>query len=442
MVKDSLKELSVRKIIEHLDRFIVGQTAAKRSVAVALRNRWRRLQLEPEARQEILPKNILLVGPTGVGKTEIARRLAAFAGSPFIKVEATKYTEIGYVGRDVEQIIRDLLERAIAMLREHERAALSERATANAEDRLLKVLVGDTAGEDTREKFRAMLRSGELDERSVDLDLRESRAASMPTFDIPGSPGAQMGMLNINDVFGKMMGEKTVKKTLNVAQAQRLLIEEEADRLVDDDAVIRDAIIQVEQHGFVFIDEIDKICVAPEKRGATDISREGVQRDLLPLIEGTAVSTRHGIVRTDHILFIASGAFHAVKPADLMPELQGRLPVRVELAPLTRDDFIRILTEPEYNLTRQYQLLIATEGVKLRFNKKAIHEIASLSAKINANVENIGARRLHTVMEKVLEEISFAAGDDGIKEYEVTAAHVRKKIGDLLEKTDLNRFIL
>ncbi len=437
----ALKDIGVHKIIAELDRSIIGQADAKRAVALALRNRWRRLRLDAEARREILPKNILMVGPTGVGKTEIARRLAALADSPFIKVEATKYTEVGYVGRDVEQIIRDLVERAITMVRDKAREKIRAKAIAKAEERLILALVGEQASEETKDRFLRMLRQGELDGRDVTIDMRESRAPPMASMDVPGMPGAQMGMLNLNDVFGKMFGEQSTKKTIPVAKARQYLEDEEAGKMLDNDALTRAAMLSVEQNGIVFIDEIDKICVH-SSRSSGEVSREGVQRDLLPLIEGTAVSTRHGIVRTDHILFIASGAFHASKPSDLMPELQGRLPVRVELLPLTRDDFIAILTEPRYSLTRQYQLLIETEGVRLRFSAKAVKEIASLSVKINENMENIGARRLHTVLEKVLEEISFKAGSDDVKEYRVTDKHVREKIGDLLEKGDLSRFIL
>ncbi|MEX2310917.1 MAG: ATP-dependent protease ATPase subunit HslU, partial [Rhodospirillales bacterium] len=389
-----------REIVSELDRYIIGQKDAKKAVAIALRNRWRRQQLDDDMREEVLPKNILMIGPTGVGKTEIARRLAKLAQAPFIKVEATKFTEVGYVGRDVEQIIRDLLEVALHMSREQMRQRVEARAELNAENRVVDALVGENASKDTREKFRAMLRDGQLADKEIEIELSDS-GGGMPTFDIPGMPGAQMGMLNINDMLGKAFGQQTKKKKITVEDSYELLLREEADKLLDQDELKNDAISNVENNGIVFLDEIDKITARSEHQGA-DVSREGVQRDLLPLIEGTTVSTKHGPVKTDHILFIASGAFHIAKPSDMLPELQGRLPIRVNLNALTRDDFVRILTEPEASLVKQYTALMGVEAVKITFSDDAIAEIADLSAEINQGVENIGARRLHTVMEKLL----------------------------------------
>jgi ATP-dependent HslUV protease ATP-binding subunit HslU len=433
---------SPREIVSELDRFIVGQNDAKRSVAIALRNRWRRQQLAEELREEVLPKNILMIGPTGVGKTEIARRLARLANAPFIKVEATKFTEVGYVGRDVEQIVRDLLESAIHMTRESLRKDVIAKAELLAEERVLDALVGDGASENTRQSFRVKLRQGELDEKEIELDVADAGSANMPTFDMPGMPGAQMGMINLNDMLGKALGaQRTKRKRLSVAESYTVLVAEEADKLLDEEQVVRSAIEMVEQNGIVFLDEIDKVCARSERHGA-DVSREGVQRDLLPLIEGTTVATKHGPVLTDHILFIASGAFHLAKPSDLLPELQGRLPIRVELKALTREDLERILREPENSLIRQYVALLETENVTLDFTDEAIDELALLAAQINENVENIGARRLHTVMEKLLEEISFTATDRSGESITIDADYVRDKVGTLAKDADLSKFIL
>ena len=430
---------SPREIVSELDRFIVGQAEAKRAVAVALRNRWRRQQLPETLRDEVLPKNILMIGPTGVGKTEIARRLAKLADAPFLKVEATKFTEVGYVGRDVEQIVRDLVEIAIGQTRRALRKEVEARAGLAAEERVLDALVGNAAGSDTRRKFRHMLRNGELDDREVELQLRDSTSMSLPTFDVPGMPGAQMGMLNLGELFGK--GAQTKTRRMKVGESHEVLLAEEADKLLDEEAVVKRAIALVEQDGIVFVDEIDKIAARAERHGA-DVSREGVQRDLLPLIEGTTVATKHGSVKTDHILFVCSGAFHLAKPSDLLPELQGRLPNRVELAPLDRDDFRRILTEPENSLVIQYTALLGTEGVTLDFADDAIDALADLAAKINETVENIGARRLHTVMEKLLEEISFTAPDRSGEKIAIDAAFVQERVGTLAKNADLSRFIL
>jgi ATP-dependent HslUV protease ATP-binding subunit HslU len=430
-----------REIVSELDRFIVGQGDAKRAVAIALRNRWRRLQLAPELRDEVLPKNILMIGPTGVGKTEIARRLARLAHAPFLKVEATKFTEVGYVGRDVEQIMRDLLEISISMTRERMRKDVTSRAELAAEERVLDALVGEGASRETRERFRKMLRQGELDEKEIEVQVADTGGGALPTFEIPGMPGASMGMLNLNDIFGKAFGQQTKKRRLTVKDSYSVLINEESDKLLDNERVLKEAIALVEQNGIVFLDEIDKISARSERIGA-DVSREGVQRDLLPLIEGTTVATKHGPVKSDHVLFIASGAFHLAKPSDLLPELQGRLPIRVELKALTRDDFVRILKEPENSLILQYEALLKTEGVTLTFTEDGIQEIATLAADINRNVENIGARRLHTVMERLLEEISFAATDKSGETLTIDAAYVQKQVGDLAKNTDLSKFIL
>jgi len=430
-----------REIVSELDRFIVGQDDAKRAVAVALRNRWRRQQLSDELREEVLPKNILMIGPTGVGKTEIARRLAKLAQAPFLKVEATKFTEVGYVGRDVEQIVRDLVEISINMTRESLRKEVAAKAEVNAEERVLDALVGEKAGKDTREKFRRMLRDGQLDDKEIEVEVSDSGAGSLPTFDLPGMPGASVGMVNLNDMFGKAFGGQTKTRRLNVGESHVILMAEESDKLLDQERVVADAIERVEQNGIVFLDEIDKITARSERVGA-DVSREGVQRDLLPLIEGTTVATKHGAVKTDHVLFVASGAFHLAKPADLLPELQGRLPIRVELTALNRDDFARILREPENSLVVQYRALMATEEVTLDFTEDAIDALADLSAEINSAVENIGARRLHTVMEKLLEEISFTATDRAGEEITIDAAYVRDKVGDLAKDADLSKFIL
>ncbi len=431
---------SPREIVSELDRYIVGQTDAKRAVAIALRNRWRRQQLDEDLREEVLPKNILMIGPTGVGKTEIARRLARLAQAPFIKIEATKFTEVGYVGRDVDQIIRDLMEAAIVMTRERARKAVIARAELAAEERVLDALVGEGANATTREKFRAMLRSGELDDKEVEIQVADS-GGGMPSFEIPDMPGASVGMVNIGDMLGKAFGGQTRSRKIMVADSHKILLEEEADKLLDQDNIIRDSIDTVEQNGIVFLDEIDKICARSEHQGA-DVSREGVQRDLLPLIEGTTVATKHGVVKNDHVLFIASGAFHLAKPSDLLPELQGRLPIRVELLALDVDDFVRILTEPEASLIRQYTALLATEEVELEFTEDGVREIAVLSADVNENVENIGARRLQTVMERLLEEVSFTASDKPGSKVRIDANFVREQVGDLVKDTDMSKFIL
>jgi ATP-dependent HslUV protease ATP-binding subunit HslU len=433
---------SPREIVSELDRYIVGQDDAKRAVAVALRNRWRRQQLPEELREEILPKNILMIGPTGVGKTEIARRLARLAQAPFLKVEATKFTEVGYVGRDVEQIIRDLVEVSIHMTRERLRKDVQAKAELNAEERVLDALVGERATEDTRRKFRQMLRQGQIDDKEIEIEVRETGGLQLPTMDIPGMPGASMGMINLNDIFGKALGGgRSKKRRVTVAESYDLLIAEESDKLLDEETVVAEAIAAVEQNGIVFLDEIDKITARSERAGA-DVSREGVQRDLLPLIEGTTVATKHGTVKTDFVLFIASGAFHMAKPSDLLAELQGRLPIRVELSALTEEDFKRILTEPENSLIIQYKALLGAEDLTLEFTEEAVAAIARLSAEINSTVENIGARRLHTVMEKLLEEISFTATDRGGETIVIDADDVQSRVGELAKDADLSKFIL
>src|ERR1700723_1439970 len=431
---------SPRESVSELDRFIVGQKDAKRAVAIALRNRWRRLRLTSPMREEVLPKNILMIGPTGVGKTEIARRLARLAGAPFLKVEATKFTEVGYVGRDVEQIVRDLVEIAIGQTREKKRKDVRTRAQKAAEDRVLDALVGANASASTKETFRKRLRSGELDDKEIEIE-GQAAGGGMPLIDIPGMPGAQMGAISIGDIFGKLGGNRTKTRRVTVHESYAVLVNEESDKLLDTEQLTQEAIKVVENNGIVFLDEIDKICVREGRVGA-DVSREGVQRDLLPLIEGTTVATKHGAVKTDHILFIASGAFHTAKPSDLLPELQGRLPIRVELKALTRDDLRRILTEPEASLIKQYIALMGTEGVTLEFSEDAIDAVADTAVAVNASVENIGARRLQTVMERVLDEISFAAPDRHGDTVKIDAAYVQKHVGDLAKNADLSRFIL
>src|ERR1700742_3537070 len=431
-----------REIVSELDRYIVGQTDAKRAVAIALRNRWRRQKLSAELREEVLPKNILMIGPTGVGKTEISRRLAKLAQAPFLKVEATKFTEVGYVGRDVEQIVRDLIEVGIAQVRAQRRREVEAQAEARAEERILDALVGNSSTA-TRESFRKSLRQGELNHKEVELEMKDAGGNPLGNiFDIPGMGNSQVSMVNLSDMLGKALGGKGKKRRLTVADAHAPLIAEEADKLLDEDAIIREAIHTVENHGIVFLDEIDKICARSEMRGGGDVSREGVQRDLLPLIEGTTVATKHGQVKTDHILFIASGAFHTAKPSALLPELQGRLPIRVELKALSRDDFRRILTEPEASLIKQYVALMKTEGVTLDFADDGIDALADIAALVNATVENIGARRLQTVMERVLDDVSFTAPDRSGETVKIDAAFVEKHIGDLAKNADLSRFIL
>jgi ATP-dependent HslUV protease ATP-binding subunit HslU len=434
-----MTDFSPREIVSELDRFIIGQKDAKRAVAIALRNRWRRRRLEPGLREEVTPKNILMIGPTGVGKTEISRRLAKLAKAPFLKVEATKFTEVGYVGRDVDQIARDLVEIAIAMLREEKRETVKARAHAAAEARVLKALVGKDASEATKESFLKKLRNGDLDDREIEVDLTDT-TSPFQQLDIPGMPGGA-GVLNLSDMFGKGMGGKSKRIRTTVKEAYEPLIAEEADKLIDESAIAAEAIHLTENEGIVFLDEIDKITARSDARGA-DVSREGVQRDLLPLIEGTTVTTKHGPVKTDHILFIASGAFHVAKPSDMLPELQGRLPIRVELRALTKEDFKRILTEPEASLIKQYTALMGTEGVTLEFSDEAIDELAGLAASVNESVENIGARRLQTVMEKLVEEISFTASDRAGETIAINGDYVRKTVGELAGNADLSKFIL
>lgn len=434
-----MKFLTPSQIVSELDRFIIGQNEAKRAVAIALRNRWRRQQVPTPLKEEILPKNILMIGATGVGKTEIARRLAKLAEAPFIKVEATKFTEVGYVGRDVEQIIRDLVEIAVAETKENHRKKVQKKAENHVNDRILKALIGENAGEETRQKFRKMLEEGELEDKEIEFEISDSIAKGQP-FDIPGMPGAQIGMLNLSDMMNSALGiNKKSKKKLKIKDARKLILSEESELLIDNDKTIREAIFSVEQNGIVFVDEIDKICNG-NTRG--EVSREGVQRDLLPLIEGCSVSTKYGSVKTDYILFIASGAFQISKPSDLLPELQGRLPIRVELQNLTEEDFVRILNDTDSSLIKQYIALLKVEGVEIEFSENGIKEIAKLAAVVNRNVENIGARRLHTIIEKLLEDISFSADSMSGTKVEINSKYVQEKVGTLAEHKDLSGFIL
>jgi ATP-dependent HslUV protease ATP-binding subunit HslU len=429
-----------REIVSELDRYIIGQHDAKRAVAIALRNRWRRQQLTGQMREDVSPKNILMIGPTGVGKTEIARRLARLANAPFLKVEATKFTEVGYVGRDVDQMIRDLLEAGIGMIKTARRKDVEAQAEINSEARVIEALVGATASESTRETFRKKLRSGDMNDKEIEIDVADT--GGVPSFDIPGMPGGSASVINLSEMMGKAFGSRTRKRKMTVAQAHSVLMAEESDKLLDQEKIIAEAIESVENNGIVFLDEVDKICARGERGGGGDVSREGVQRDLLPLIEGTTVSTKHGPVKTDHILFIASGAFHVAKPSDLLPELQGRLPIRVELKALTQDDLRRILTEPETSLIKQYKALMLTEGVSLDVTEEGVAELARVASDINASVENIGARRLQTVMERVLDDVSFTATDRGGETVLIDAAFVQKHVGDLAKNTDLSKFIL
>jgi ATP-dependent HslUV protease ATP-binding subunit HslU len=437
-----MTHFSPREIVSELDRFIVGQNDAKRAVAIALRNRWRRQQLKGDIKEEVLPKNILMIGPTGVGKTEISRRLAKLAGAPFIKVEATKFTEVGYVGRDVESIVRDLLEVAMGLVKDARRKEVRAKAEKSAEERVLDALVGPGAAETTRESFRKRLRDGELNDKEIEIQVSDA-GPGLPMLEIPGAPGASMGAVNIGDILGKALGQRTKPRRVTVADSYDVLIAEESDKLIDTDVIVTDAIDAVENNGIVFLDEIDKICSRAEVgRAGGDVSREGVQRDLLPLIEGTTISTKYGPVRTDHVLFIASGAFHVAKPADLLPELQGRLPIRVELKPLSREDVRRILTEPEASLIKQYVALMATENVVLTFTDDAVDALADTAVQVNSSVEDIGARRLQTVMERVLDEISYDASDRGGQSITIDADYVTSRLGDLAKNADLSKFIL
>jgi len=430
-----------KEIVSQLDRYIIGQNDAKKAVAIALRNRWRRQRVPENLREEILPKNILMIGPTGVGKTEISRRLAKLAQAPFLKVEATKFTEVGYVGKDVDQIIRDLMQIAMGMAQEKLRKKVKSQTEFNAEERVLDSLVGKNASLETRSKFRAQLRSGKLDKKIIELDLADTSSGGMPTFDVPGMPGSHVGMINLNEILGKGVGQKTKKRKLAIEKAYKPLMEEESDKLIDQEKIVSSAKEDTEQNGIVFLDEMDKICARSERVGG-DVSREGVQRDLLPIIEGTTVSTKYGPIKSDHILFIASGAFHLSKPSDLLPELQGRLPIRVELQALTKNDFIKILNEPENSLIKQYKALLKTEKIKLEFSKDSIEEIAKLATEINSNIENIGARRLHTVLEKLIENISFTAPERKGEKIMISSKQVKEEVGKLAKDTDLSKFIL
>ena len=433
-----MQAFSPREIVSELDRFIIGQDDAKKAVAIALRNRWRRQQLEGEIKEEILPKNILMVGPTGVGKTEISRRLSKLAQAPFIKVEATKFTEVGYVGRDVEQIVRDLIEISITMVKQSKRKEVKAKAQLAAEERVLDCLVGPGAGSATRESFRKKLRNQEIDDKEIEIEIQDTGSA---TIDLQGSGGAGVGMINLNDMLGKAMGNKTRKKKVKVGDSYEILVNEESDKLIDHDQIVTEAKQSVEDNGIVFIDEIDKVCARSERLGG-DVSREGVQRDLLPLIEGTVVTTKHGTIKTDHILFIASGAFQLAKPSDLLPELQGRLPIRVALNALSQDDFKRILKEPKFSLIKQYEALMKTEDVEISFTEDGIDALATLAVDINTSIENIGARRLHTILERVLEEISFSASDRKGQAVKVDADYVKMNTSELSKDTDLSKFIL
>jgi ATP-dependent HslUV protease ATP-binding subunit HslU len=434
------KNYTPQQIVDELDKHIIGQDEAKRSVAIALRNRYRRRKVEKPLRDEIVPKNILMIGPTGCGKTEIARRLAKMADAPFVKIEATKFTEVGYVGRDVESIIRDLTEQAVALVRKKMRDDVKVKAEENAEERVLDALIGKDASSETREKFRTMLREGKLDDREIEVEIEDS-PSSGNLFDIPGMPGGQMGMINVSDILGKSLGKRTKKKKMEVRESYDILMAEESDKLLDEDAIIKEAMDSVENDGIVFLDEIDKITSRQDGRGG-EVSREGVQRDLLPLLEGTVVTTKYGTVNTDHILFIGSGAFHVAKPSDLLPELQGRMPIRVQLDALKEEDLIRILTEPESSLTKQYTALLSVDDVSLDFTEEGVKEIAKNAAEVNRNVENIGARRLHTIMEKLLEDISFTAGEVNGQKVKVDKKYVEQRLSDLTEQSDLSKFIL
>jgi ATP-dependent HslUV protease ATP-binding subunit HslU len=438
---ENMSELTPREIVTELDRHIIGQSEAKKAVAIALRNRWRRQQVEGPLQDEIVPKNILMIGPTGCGKTEIARRLAKLAKAPFIKVEATKFTEVGYVGRDVDSIIRDLMEIALTMVREEMRSEVHAKAELEAEERVLDALVGETASVETRQKFRDKLRNGELNDKEIEIEVSETDTPGFSSFDIPGMPGGQMGVLNLSDILGKAMGGRKKTKKLSVGESYEILVREESDKMLDEERIVKRAIWLVENHGIVFLDEIDKVAARHDARGG-EVSREGVQRDLLPLLEGTVVSTKYGPVKSDHILFIASGAFHMAKPSDLLPELQGRLPIRVELKPLTEADMLRILTEPEASLTKQYVALLKTEGVEVNFTDAGLKELAALAIRFNTDVENIGARRLHTIMEKLLEDVSYHAPDRTGSTVEITADYVSEQIGDMAKPGNLEKFIL
>ena len=436
-----MTNFSPREIVSELDRYIIGQKDAKRAVAIALRNRWRRQQLEGQMREEVLPKNILMIGPTGVGKTEISRRLAKLANAPFIKIEATKFTEVGYVGRDVEQIIRDLVEVGIQLVKEQKREEVKAKAHLAAEERVLDALVGNTASPATRDSFRKKLREGSLDEKEIEIEVADHGGPMGGGMDIPGMPGGSIGVLNLNDIMGKAFGQKTKKRKTTVKESYEILIEDESDKMLDQDQVVAEAISAVENNGIVFLDEIDKIAVG-DSRSSGGVSREGVQRDLLPLVEGTIVATKYGAVKTDHILFIASGAFHVSKPSDLLPELQGRLPIRVELRALTKNDFERILTEPEASLIKQYIALMATEEVELEFTKDAIEALAAIAVDLNSSIENIGARRLQTVMERVLDDISFNAPEKSGESHKIDGKYVKKQLSEIAENIDLSRYIL